>query len=117
MIFLAVFNITGELDQKDPEEFIFADINGDDWFYFDDKRGYIHDYSSSDTYRGKRTDSPINIRTISGSDTTLINFQYESTPKHTVLHAGGCKFAGLTTAAGRGADKDLDLARLTVQEL
>jgi hypothetical protein len=76
----------------DVEQFVFAGLNGDDWFYFEDT-------TSSDELQEQcakpTAQSHFNVRTISGSDTTLINFQYERTPTHKVLHEGRCSFAGL----------------------
>ncbi|MCJ1334971.1 hypothetical protein MMC09_000237, partial [Bachmanniomyces sp. S44760] len=115
LIFIEAYgSTTNSIDDNESEQFVFADVNGDDWFYFEDSPGSY--------YSAKRhTAPPIIIRTISGSDTTLINFQYDGTPSHTVLHEGRCNFAGLTPAAqGRGAvheDLDLDRARISVQEL
>lgn len=101
------FYIGGESTAKEESQNVFANSNGDDFFFFD----------LSGIPRAKNGESPLRMRTISGSDTTLINFQYETTPSHTVLHQGRCSFAGLKPAAGGAQDKDLDRARLTVQEL
>jgi hypothetical protein len=78
--------------EDDLQQYVFADVNGDDWFYFEDSTSS----SSLQEQCAKPTaESHFNVRTISGSDTTLINFQYERTPRHTVLHEGRCNFAGL----------------------
>lgn len=77
--------------EDEGSQYVFADVNGDDWFYFEDETS-----SSSQEQCAKPTaESHFSVRTISGSDTTLINFQYESTPQHKVLHEGRCNFAGL----------------------
>jgi len=79
--------------KNEPADYVFADVNGDDWFYFED-------VSSSDRLNGEScmhtaSNSHFRARTISGSDTTLINFQYPQTPRHRVVHEGRCNFAGL----------------------
>jgi hypothetical protein len=72
-------------------QYVFADVNGDDWFYFEDTTTEdVEEKCVKSTAQSQFT-----ARTISGSDTTLINFEYESTPKHKVLHEGRCNFAGL----------------------
>lgn len=75
---------------------VFADNNGDDWFYFEDQ----YTGTSSQEQCAKATDaSTFNVRTISGGDTSLLAFEYTSTPPHTVLHEGKCNFAGLKPAS------------------
>jgi hypothetical protein len=78
--------------RDDYDQYVFADVNGDDWFYFEDQTytDDSHEQCASATYK-----SSLEMQTISGSDTTLINFEYESTPRHTVVHEGRCEFAGL----------------------
>ncbi|MCJ1393980.1 hypothetical protein MMC18_006857 [Xylographa bjoerkii] len=86
----------------DPEQFVFADVNGDDWFYFEDSTSSSSSSSSSRENCAKSmTESHFNVRTISGSDTTLINFEYDSTPRHRVLHEGRCNFAGLKPVSNK----------------
>ncbi|SPO06568.1 uncharacterized protein DNG_09258 [Cephalotrichum gorgonifer] len=72
--------------------YVFADLNGDDWFYFEDSTTADSKTASS---QRQQDQSHFRIRTVSGSDTTLINFEYEHTPSHKVLHEGRCNFAGL----------------------
>jgi hypothetical protein len=82
----------------DDEQYVFADVNGDDWFYFEDvTSGSSHEQCTKTTAR-----SSLDVQTISGSDTTLINFEYESTPRHTVVHEGRCNFAGLKPMSPSG---------------
>ncbi|KAK4995525.1 hypothetical protein LTR66_004665 [Elasticomyces elasticus] len=76
-----------------PDHYVFADVNGDDWFYFEDSTSSM--VVRQEHCASSMAASQFSVRTISGSDTTLINFQYESTPQHTVLHDGRCSFAGL----------------------
>jgi len=90
----------GDVTARDAEysQYVFADLNGDDWFYFEDQT--YDDKSSSSSSSQEQCAKPtaeshFSVRTISGSDTTLINFQYESTPEYKVLHEGRCNFAGL----------------------
>jgi len=94
LIFIEALPVSGDniaARENDVEQFVFAELNGDDWFYFEDTT-----YSSSQEQCAKPTnEGKFNVRTISGSDTTLINFQYESRPRHKVLHEGRCRFAGL----------------------
>lgn len=86
-------------DDDDSSSYVFAGINGDDWFYFEDQYNPGSDMSSKENC-AKSTANPVfNVRTISGSETTLINFEYESTPHHKVLHEGRCNFAGLKPVA------------------
>ena len=75
----------------DASQYVFADVNGDDWFYFEDTSSP----SDQEQCAKPTTEGQFSVRTISGSDTTLINFQYESTPQYKVLHEGRCNFAGL----------------------
>jgi hypothetical protein len=83
--------------------------NGDDWIYFEDRTS-VEDI--------KKASAPIKVESVSASETTIITFKYNKTPEHRVLHPGQCKFAGLTpTNHALKRDKDLELARLTVQEL
>ncbi|KAK4501661.1 hypothetical protein PRZ48_007470 [Zasmidium cellare] len=80
------------------QTYVFADVNGDDWFYFED--------TTSGRSVKSATESTFNARTISGSDTTLINFRYERTPGHKVLHEGRCNFAGLRPVEEGKGDVD-----------
>jgi hypothetical protein len=100
---------------KDPRnEYVFADVNGDDWFYFEDQtEGNYDDHGQC--MRSKNQDQ-LSMRTISGSDTTLINFGYERTPKHKVLHEGRCNFAGLQPLDPPGR-KDPESFRFRSQDL
>jgi hypothetical protein len=82
----------------EEETFVFADVNGDDWFYFEDTthESSVEQSAKPQSEKEKASSSTFTARTISGSDTTLINFSYKSTPQHKVLHQGRCNFAGLT---------------------
>ena len=97
-------------------QYVFADVNGDDWFYFEDNTSLS---SSSQEQCAKPTaEGHFNVRTISGSDTTLINFQYESTPQHKVLHEGRCNFAGLRPVSPSSqSDPDSERFRFRSQDL
>jgi hypothetical protein len=96
--------------KDNPNQYVFADVNGDDWFYFeDDSSGSSHEQCASASFR-----SSLDVQTISGSDTTLINFEYESTPRHTVVHEGRCGFAGLKPVSPLG---DSERFRFRSQEL
>lgn len=101
LILIEVFDrsggdVTARKDEDEESQYVFADVNGDDWFYFEDQTSEDETSSSSQEQCAKPTaESHFSVRTISGSDTTLINFQYESTPQHEVLHEGRCNFAGL----------------------
>ncbi len=90
-------------------QFFFDTENGDDWIYFEDR---------TSVEEIKKASSPIQVESVSASETTIITFKYNKTPEHRVLHPGQCTFAGLTPATyAPKRDKDLELARLTVQEL
>lgn len=94
----------------EPEQYLFDVENGDDWFYFEDT-------TTSNGQCAKTASNPLTISTRSSTETTLIRFKYDETPKHTVLHSGRCHFAGLKPAGQSSkGDKDLGLARLTVQD-
>ncbi len=99
LIFIESFPPYGDVAAQDDkaDQFVFADVNGDDWFYFEDETSM--ETSSQGQCAKPMTASRFNVRTISGSDTTLINFEYESQPSHTVLHEGRCNFAGLKPAS------------------
>ena len=102
-------NVAAQAD--DPSQYVFADVNGDDWFYFEDTT------SSQEQCAQSMADSHFNVRTISGSDTTLINFAYDRTPQHTVLHQGRCNFAGLKPVAPSSqSDPDSGRFRFWSQE-
>jgi len=80
-------------DSRSPgheEEFIFSGGNGDDWFYFEDRSTSEGEQCVETMDRRDFT-----IETVSGSDTTLIDFAYDETPRHRVIHEGRCEFAGL----------------------
>ncbi|MCJ1405851.1 hypothetical protein MMC11_009081 [Xylographa trunciseda] len=106
LIFIEALPVYGDdtaAQDDEPEQFVFADVNGDDWFYFEDSTSSSSSSSSSSRENcAKQTaESHFNVRTISGSDTTLINFEYDSTPHHRVLHEGRCNFAGLKPVSKR----------------
>lgn len=99
---LVIVNATPEPSSRltsgsDDEIHVFADLNGDDWFYFEDQTEEPDEVQcvKPRSKKEKKSSSTFTARTISGSDTTLINFAYQSTPKHRVLHKGRCNFAGL----------------------
>jgi len=96
LIFIEALPINGDVAARagDPDQYVFADVNGDDWFYFEDTTSGDDDDSYEQCAKSKAA-STFNVRTISGSDTTLLNFEYERTPSHKVLHEGRCNFAGL----------------------
>jgi len=99
------------------DQYVFADVNGDDWFYFEDTTTG-DDYYSHEHCANSKAASTFNVRTISGSDTTLINFEYERTPSHTVLHEGRCNFAGLKPVdESSKSDPDSEKFRFRSQDL
>ena len=85
-------------------------INGDDWFYFEDETS-SNGMMSPEKCASSADESPISIEADSGSDTSLINFRYKSTPTHKVLHEGSCNFAGLKPVSGSTTQYDLDTAQ------
>jgi len=119
LIFIeALAGADGKVRSKadDWENHVFADVNGDDWFYFED--------STTDNDDRAQCANPIaqsssfNVRTISGSDTTLINFEYDRTPSHRVLHEGRCNFAGLKPlSTSSRSDPDAGRSRFQSQDL
>jgi hypothetical protein len=100
-----------------PDNYVFSLENGDDWFYFEDNT-YSHDVNNNVQGTCSRSipNDPFSIRTISGSDTTLISFEYERTPKHRVVHEGRCKFAGLKPLSQPG-QSEWDSGDFRVQNL
>jgi len=93
------------------EEFIFSGGNGDDWFYFEDRSTEEREQCVETMARNDFT-----IETVSGSDTTLLDFAYDHTPRHRVLHEGRCKFAGLQpTHNSRPIDADAEMSRFRTQ--
>jgi len=108
LIFIEAFSLSPKSDTNENRYF-FDTENGDDWIYFEDRT------SSPDI---QKASAPITVESVSASETTIITFKYNKTPDHKVLHPGQCTFAGLTpTSYAHKRDKDLELARLTVQEL
>jgi len=94
------------------EQHFFDHENGDDWFYFSD------DITSSSVRKANAANPPITVEAVSATETTLINFKYKGAPRHTVLHAGGCSFTGLSPVKPSSkTDQDLAMARFTVQDL
>ncbi|MCJ1290783.1 hypothetical protein MMC34_002325 [Xylographa carneopallida] len=101
--------------QDESSQYVFADVNGNDWFYFEDNT-YPDSTSSPEQCAKSTVDSHFNVRTISGSNTTLINFEYESTPQHKVLHEGRCNFAGLKPVSPSSqSDPDSGRSRFRAQ--
>ena len=111
---LILINVPGARDHdgenmratEDEPSYVFADINGDDWFYFEDTTTSSDSAESCEKSHSKNRagESGITATTVSGSDTTLINFKYKRTPGHKVLHEGRCNFAGL--ASGDNSNQD-----------
>ena len=101
----------------EPTQFVFADINGDDWFYFEDTSSSSSSSASREQCVKPMAMDHISVRTISGSDTTLLNFAYDSTPQHKVLHEGRCNFAGLKPVSPSSqSDPDSGRFRFRSQE-
>lgn len=92
------------------QSYVFADINGDDWFYFEDSitgggddENFTKDCAKSRS-KSRASGSGITAFAASGSETTLINFRYNHRPQHKVLHEGRCNFAGLATPDNSNQD-------------
>jgi hypothetical protein len=100
-------------DDDEVETHIFNLENGDDWFYFEDE------YTGSSLARSAHaTPYPFSISTVSATETELLRLRYNSQPKHTVLHKGGCHFTGISTPAdssSRGGRTSREHSPLTVQ--
>ena len=112
LVFIEAYGADDAMAQsKGSSQYVFADVNGDDWFYFEDSS--TEDLKESCTKT--KTASTFTARTISGSDTTLVNFAYDRTPKHRVLHEGRCNFAGLTPVPNALRD-DADFKEFRVQQ-
>jgi len=109
LILIEAMPMSGTRSRKDDlEQYVFANLNGDDWFYVEDRL-------SEERCVKPMPRNQFDVRTKSGSDTTLINFEYESTPRHTVLHEGRCDFAGLQQPGRK--DSDSGKSRFRTQEL
>ena len=120
LVFIEAFTGDDVAAQADASnDYVFADLNGDDWFYFEDSTTSSLLSSSSRERCAKSTAQPtFTARTISGSDTTLLSFEYTGTPSHKVLHEGRCNFAGLTPVSSSSqSDPDSGNFRFRSQEL
>ena len=110
LVFVEAATVFGGDDvtaRKDvSSQLVFADINGDDWFYFEDNTSSSP--SSPEQYTKPMVESHISARAISSSLISLISIEYDDTPQHTVLHEGRCNFAGLKPVSLSGQD-DPDL--------
>ena len=95
--------------------YVFADINGDDWVYIEDetRNTSAEKCARPQSKYGKASESMLTARTISGSDTTVINFAYGSRPEHNILHNGRCNFSGIKPVSP--STRDVDTRRLRVQ--
>jgi hypothetical protein len=80
-------------DDYDDKNYIFSAENGDNWFYFEDQSSANDD--SAQCAHSKADPPPLQAATRSADGTTLIQFKYDETPTHEVLHAGRCRFTGL----------------------
>jgi hypothetical protein len=78
-------------EDENTQTYYFGPDNGDDWFYFED--------STTSSLQGcpkkKSSDADFKVSTVSGGETSLIQFKHNRTPQHRVLHKGACHFAGL----------------------
>lgn len=91
-------------DDDDDGQYIFSAENGDNWFYFEDST-WNDDYDvktcadskgpGSKRAHSRGDEPPLTASTRSADGTTLIQFKYDSTPTHEVLHPGRCRFTGL----------------------
>jgi len=81
------------VDSEESNSHFFGPDNGEDWFYFEDD---TTSSSGSKQCAGKSAaSSPIRLYTVTGAESTLIEFKHFKTPQHKVLHKGACNFAGL----------------------
>ena len=88
------------------QNYVYADINGDDWFYFEDEtRSHPQDEECNKSHSKRRVGgSGLTAETAGGSDTTLIGFKHKTRLTHKVLHDGACKFAGLKPSQMQNLD-------------
>jgi len=102
----------GDKGDNPYQRYVFAGQNGDDWFYIEDR-------TSEKAENCEKTDLAhrLSVIAVSGSDTNLINFAYQKTPRHKVLHPGRCNFAGLTPSGDSQRESDSRGFRVQVQEL
>ncbi|KAL8939013.1 MAG: hypothetical protein Q9216_003587 [Gyalolechia sp. 2 TL-2023] len=97
----------GTSQEGEEQYHVFAGLNGDDWFYFEDKTNYP---SSGKQCAKPMAERHLNDRTISGSDTNLVNFAYETTPPHSVPNEGRYIHAELGPVSPSG-QSDFDFGR------
>lgn len=71
---------------------VFSLENGDDWFYFEDK--YT---GTSQQLRVDSAPPPIQVSSISGTETEVLRMRFPKRPAYKVLHKGGCSFTGIST--------------------
>lgn len=70
--------------------------NGDNWFYFEDETdGQGLSQCARSNAHLQADEPPLTMAARSADGTTLIQFKYDSTPDHEVLHPGRCRFTGL----------------------
>jgi len=81
-------------DSEEDKQYIFAAENGDNWFYFEDQST---SGDSATCAHSKADTPPLTASTRSADGTTLIQFKYDETPTHEVLHPGRCRFTGLVS--------------------
>lgn len=86
------FSIFAAENANDWPDHVFSMQNGDDWFYFED--------NYTGTSRQLRVDSappPVQVSSISGTETEVLRIRYPQRPAYKVLHKGGCSFSGIST--------------------
>lgn len=94
------------MEAEETSSYFFGPDNGDDWFYFEDSTT-----SSSHRSAKKASANPsFKVSTVSGGETTLIQFKHKQRPAHKVLHKGACNFAGLVEEGPGQKDGDLGQA-------
>jgi len=94
------FSVFAAGNAEEWPDHVFSLENGDDWFYFEDQ------YTGSD--QQLRVDSappPIQVSSISGTETEVLRLRFPKRPAYKVLHKGGCSFTGISTPAESSLEK------------
>jgi hypothetical protein len=86
------FSIFAAGNADEWPDHVFSLENGDDWFYFEDQ--YT---GTSQQLRVDSAPPPIQVSSISGTETEVLRLRFPKRPAYKVLHKGGCSFTGIST--------------------
>lgn len=86
------FSVFAAGNADELPDHVFSLENGDDWFYFEDQ--YT---GTSQQLRVDSAPPPIQVSSISGTETEVLRLRFPKRPAYKVLHKGGCSFTGIRT--------------------